>query len=77
MKLGDRITQRKVRRLYRRIGFAKARLELIRGLCDHNHIEMADYEARPGLILTNSKVCSICGELIDHELLTMSNVSIN
>lgn len=77
MTFKDWVTQQRVRRLYRRINFAKANLEIIRNFCPHNEIEVVDYSPREGMVLEQSKVCAICGEFIDYEGITMANASVN
>jgi len=60
-------TQRKVRRQYKRIRRANARLEMIRVFCDHENVERVNYEVRVGSILEGQLVCADCGELLDDE----------
>lgn len=77
MKYKEKITQLRVRKLYREMDSLQDKLEAIRANCKHKHIEIVDYQVRAGMILEGSKVCQVCGELIEHELLTMNNASIN
>ncbi len=73
----DIIVRAKVRKLYREIDEAEDKLLAIRKQCPHNHIEVGDYEVRAGLILNESKICSICGEFLGNEQLTFTIASVN
>lgn len=77
MSYKEKITQLRVRRIYRDLNILDEKLKTIRDICKHRHIITVDYEVRAGMILEGSKICDVCGELLEHKLLTMSNASIN
>lgn len=59
--------RKKKERLYRRINFANAELEILRRFCPHKNLERVNYEVRVGLIIEGQIICADCGEVIQDE----------
>jgi hypothetical protein len=70
-------TQRKVRRQYRQINNAKAELQFIRIMCEHENLERVNYEWRVGQITEGQLVCADCGEVIHDEENRSNHLKLN
>ena len=42
-------------------------LAYLRSICEHPETEFVNYMWAPGHIMPNTKVCSVCGEIIQKE----------
>ena len=49
---------------YKAIKEAEKSLSYLRSICKHPETEFVNYMWAPGHIMPNTKVCSICGEVI-------------
>ena len=50
--------------MYGLIKTGERALEILRTQCEHPQTKIVDYSWAPGHIIPNTKVCSVCGEVI-------------
>lgn len=64
MDLIHRDIQKDVKECYDKIKEYEYRLSILRKKCTHPNFEEVNYEFGPGRIIPQTKICSICGEVI-------------
>ena len=58
------LVKEQVQMMYDLIKTGERALEILRKQCDHPKTEYVNYMWAPGHIMPNTKICSICGEVI-------------
>jgi len=61
------ILKYKVEKAYQKIKDAQELLEEIRKECEHPETKLSTYSTGPGRYYDNTKVCSVCGDVIAWE----------
>lgn len=61
------LVKEQVQMMYDLIKTGERALEILRKQCDHPETEYVNYMWAPGHIQPNTKICSICGEVILEE----------
>jgi hypothetical protein len=63
-----KIVKEQVDMMYGLIRSGERALEILRTQCDHPQTKLCNYQWAPGHIYPNTKICSVCGMVIQENL---------